>query len=78
MKGTDNEFQFVLAFNNKRVKELNPLLRQIIDDIYYDINDEDIIKAWRNHKKQKADILLNINGFIKKEKINKEIQNEKE
>ena len=29
MKGNNNEFQFVLAFNNKRVKELNPLLRQI-------------------------------------------------
>lgn len=65
MKGTDNEFQFVLALNNKKVKELNPLLRQVIDDIYYDINEEDIIKAWRNHKKQKADILLNINGIIK-------------
>lgn len=65
MDGTNNEFNFVLEFNNKKVKELNPLLRQIIDDIYYDISENDTIKAWRNHSKQKTDIFLRINRIIK-------------
>ncbi|MGN0966666.1 MAG: hypothetical protein ACI4OP_03630 [Candidatus Coprovivens sp.] len=65
MNGTNNEFDFVLEFNNKKVKELNPLLRFIIEDIFYDISEGDTIKAWRNHLKQKSDILLNIKGVIK-------------
>ena len=65
MNETDNEFNFVLAFNNKKVKKLNPLLHKIIEDIYYNINEEDTIKAWRNHRKQKTDIFLKINGITK-------------
>lgn len=65
MNGIDNEFSFVLEFNNKKVKELNPLLHKIIEEIYYDINEEDLIKAWRNHQKQKTDIFLRINGIMK-------------
>lgn len=65
MNGINNEFNFVLAFNNKKVKELNPLLHKIIEDIYYNIDEEDTIKAWRNHRKQKTDIFLKINGITK-------------
>ncbi len=65
MDGLNNEFDFVNAFNNKKVKELNPLLHKVITDIYFDIAEDDLIKAWRNHKKQKTDIFLRINGIMK-------------
>ena len=65
MNGTNNEFDFVLAFNNKKVKELNPLLHKVIMDIYFDASEDDLIKAWRNHKKQKTDIFIRINGIMK-------------
>lgn len=59
--GYQNEFLFVLEFNNKKVKELNPLLREVIDDIFYNINEDSIIKAWRNPcNNEKGDILLKI------------------
>ena len=65
MNGINNEFDFVLAFNNKKVKELNPLLHKIITDIYFDAAEDDLIKSWRNCKRQKADIFLCINGVLK-------------
>ena len=56
MNGINNGFEFVLTINNKKVKELNPLFRSVIDDIYYDINDDDIIKVLQNNRKEKIDI----------------------
>lgn len=59
--GYQNEFLFVLEFNNKKIKELNPLLREVIDDIFPNVNEETILKAWRNHvNNQKGDILIRI------------------
>ncbi len=65
MNGFDNEFNFVKEFNRKKLKDLNPRLREIIDDIFYDISEEDEITCWRNHKKQKYDIMIRINGNLK-------------
>ena len=74
--GYQNEFLFVLEFNNKKVKELNPLLREVIDDLFIGVNDEYIIKSWRNHiNNQKGDILIKIDGKIKSISIKKGIRN---
>ena len=42
LDGYQNEFLFVLEFNNKKVKELNPLLREVVDDIFYNVNEDSI------------------------------------
>lgn len=64
--GYQNEFLFVLEFNNKKIKELNPLLKEIIDDLFPNANENSIIKSWTNHyKRQKADILIKVNSDIK-------------
>ena len=64
-KGYQNEFLFVLEFNNKKVKELNPLLREVVDDLFKDINENDIVKSWRNHiNNQKGDIFIKINNVV--------------
>ena len=74
--GYQNEFLFVLAFNNKKVKELNPLLRQVIDESFYDISDEAIIKSWRNHNSyEKADILIKIDDYVRSISIKKGSRN---
>ena len=65
MDGYNNEYNFVLEFNNKKVKELNPLLHDLVYSIFYDISEEDIIKSWRNHYDQKTDIFLKIGDAIK-------------
>ena len=59
--GYQNEFLFVLEFNNEKIKELNPLLREVIDDIFPNADEDTILKAWRNHvNNQKGDILIRI------------------
>ena len=65
INGFDNEFEFVKYLNGKRVGELNPMFREVIDTIFYCINDDDVIKCWRNHYPQKSDIFIKIRNFIK-------------
>lgn len=65
MNGYNNEYNFVLEFNNKKVGELNLILQELIYAIFYDVNENDIIKSWRNHYDQKTDIFLKIGHAIK-------------
>ena len=65
MQGFQNEYDFVLEFNNKKVKELNPILQDLVYSIFYNIEENDLIKSWRNHLDQKTDIFLKIGNAIK-------------
>ena len=66
MDGFKNEFQFVLKLNNKKVGELNPLLKEFVCGLFYGINDKMIIKSWRNHyQQQKTDVMIKIGQVIK-------------
>ena len=58
INGYDNEFAFVLELNNKAIKDLTPLHRDLIETIFPNENENSIIKCWFNHFKQKSDILL--------------------
>lgn len=76
LDGYQNEFLFVLEFNNKKIKELNPLLREVIDDLFYGCSEESIVKAWRNHRNiEKGDIMLKVNGHIRSISIKKGSRN---
>lgn len=76
LDGYQNEFLFVLEFNNKKIKELNPLLREVIDDLFPKFNDEAIIKSWRNsNSEEKADVFIKINNTIKTISIKKGSKN---
>ena len=62
--------------NNKKVKELNPMFREVVDDLFQDINENSIIKSWRNpFSKSKTDIFIKINNEIKNISIKKGIRN---
>lgn len=56
---------FILALNNKKVKDLNPILSDLVHGIFYNIREDDVIKCWRNHYDQKTDILLKIGKAMK-------------
>ena len=74
--GYQNEFLFVLEFNNKRIKDLNPLLRKVIEDIFPYVDENSIIKSWRNHHNyEKADILVKIDTQIRTISIKKGSRN---
>ena len=63
--GRQNEYDFVLHFNGKKVKELDPNSYDLIHTIFNNISDETIIKSWKNHYKQKTDVMIKIDNIIK-------------
>ncbi len=75
INGYDNEFAFVLELNNKAIKDLKPLHRDLIETIFPNENEKSIIKCWLNHYKQKSDILVKINNKIRGISIKKGIRN---
>lgn len=75
ISGIDNEFEFVKYLNNKKILELNPLFRNLIDKLFPLEEDTSIIKSWRNHYNQKSDIFIKINGKMKGISIKKGAKN---
>ena len=65
MQGIQNEFDFVLYLNGKKIKELNPIMKDLVIDLYGNINEDSMIKCWRNHYRQKSDIFIKINDIMK-------------
>lgn len=63
--GINNEFQFIKYFNGKKIKELSPLHKELIDFLFPFSQNESIIKCWRNHQKQKTDVFFKINNQIR-------------
>ena len=75
ISGSNNEFEFVKYLNKKRISELNPMFRALIDELFPLYNEEYIIKSWRNHYNQKTDVFIKINGVMKGISIKKGIKN---
>lgn len=75
ISGFDNEYEFVIYLNNKRICELNPMFRDLIDELFPFEDGNSVIKSWRNHYKQKTDIFVKINGIIKGVSIKKGMKN---
>lgn len=75
ISGFDNEYEFVKYLNNKKVYELNLLFRNLIDCLFPNVDENYIIKSWRNHYKQKTDVFIKIDGKIKGISIKKGIKN---
>lgn len=65
ISGKDNEYKFVQYLNNKKISELNPKFKKLIDKLFPNENNDLIIKCWKNHYKEKSDIFIKINGIIK-------------
>lgn len=65
MEGYQNEFDFVLALNNKTKKELNNQLQELVYFLFGKIPDDAVIKSWRNKEPQKEDIFIKVNGMMK-------------
>lgn len=75
MDGFDNEYGFVMLLNNKRINELDLNTQEMIYSIFNNVNEKEIIKAWRNHMKQKTDVMIKIRNIIKGISIKKGSRN---
>ena len=60
-----NEKEFYEYLNHKKVKELNPVFRDLFNVLFDNLKEEDIIKATLNITKQKSDLYIRINGITK-------------
>lgn len=75
INGFKNEYEFCNKLNNKKVENLDFLFMEFICDIYDNVSNNDIIKASIDKGKKKYDIVININGIIKRISIKKGIKN---
>ena len=73
--GKNNEYEFVKYLNGKRISELNPMFRDLIDELFPKQQPNSIIKSWKNHYKAKSDIFIKINGKMKGISIKKGYKN---
>lgn len=73
--GKQNEYEFVLLLNNKKVCELDINTQEMIHSIFNNIDDNQMIKAWKNHWKQKTDVMIKIGKIIKGISIKKGSRN---
>lgn len=75
ISGEENEFTFVQYLNNKKISMLNPMFKDLIDELFPLEDENSIIKCWKNHLKQKSDIFIKINNKIKSISIKKGSRN---
>ena len=73
--GKNNEYEFVKYLNGKRISELNPMFRDLIDELFPNQPPNSTIKSWKNHYKEKSDIFIKINGKMKGVSIKKGYKN---
>ena len=64
--GYQNEYDFVLLFNNKYLKELDQNSQFFLKDIFgKTIDSNEKIVAWKNKSLQKADIFIKYKNYVK-------------
>lgn len=60
MNGYQNEIDFINYLNNKKFEELNILMQEVIQKLYPNIKNKDIIKASKYGRYAKADIVVSV------------------
>lgn len=63
--GIKNEYLFIEKLNNKRLRELNFLLQELILYLFPNIKDDDIIYCCKNIEYEKPDICVKVGKKIK-------------
>lgn len=65
MNGFQNEYEIISYLNNKKKKEVHILLQELLENLYPNIQDEDIIYAKKYGKYAKCDMVIEVNGVKK-------------
>lgn len=75
INGYQNEFEFVKSLNRKKINELNPMFKELIDYLFPGYAEDEEITAWKNKYLQKTDVFIKVNGKIKGISIKKGSRN---
>ena len=73
--GKDNEFAFVTYLNGRKINELNPMFKSLIDTLFPWEYETSKINSWLNKNPEKSDIFVKINGKVKGISIKKGYKN---
>ena len=65
MNGYANEYEIIAYLNGKYVKNVHPIFRELLESLYPNISEEDIIIAKKYGKYAKCDMVIEINGIKK-------------
>ena len=64
--GYKNELEFVELFNNKYISDLDNNYKLFLEDLFETkIDNNEIIKSWKNRMNQKTDIFIKYKNYIK-------------
>lgn len=64
--GYQNEKDFVELFNNKKLNEFDENSRNFLKDLFKEnIDNDEVIKCWKNKTNQKSDIFLRYKNYVK-------------
>lgn len=75
MNGYLTEQCIVNYLNGKKVKNLNIMYLEMIENLFENINQEDRIISWKNPFFQKIDLFIKINDEIKRISVKSGIKN---
>lgn len=58
--GKRNEYDFIYKLNNKKIKDVDYLLRDMIETMFNDIDANDVIECYKLFEYEKHDICIKI------------------
>ena len=73
--GAKNEFCFIAAMNQKKFKELDFLLQDMVLYLFPNISNNAVIKCYKNFEYEKGDICIEVNSIKKYVSIKRGIKN---
>lgn len=73
--GFKNEYEISNYLNHRKIKYLDPLFSDMIDQLYGKLDDDLLIKAYIDKEKKKFDLVIEINHIVKRVSIKKGICN---
>ena len=63
--GIRNEYLFVQNINNKKFRNLNFLLQDLVKYLFPEVEKNDVLKCYKNVEYEKGDICIKLNGNVK-------------
>lgn len=75
INGFENEYQFYQYLNGRRVGMLNPIMIELIYELYGNLDKESHIAAKIDYNQHKTDLMINVDGVIKRISIKVGIKN---
>lgn len=75
INGFDNEYKFAFAINNKKIKELNIYLQDLINELYDYPSMNSVVKCYVDTSRKKYDVVITLKKKTKRISIKKGFKN---